>query len=156
MKLWVKSKDYFYGLVECDHKYEPYFTPTRRKVALASALLELLSASLPSLPTYSTILSQLHQLDSEFTEDWILQNKHFLLEQLNFLDPIVFTSDFVVKLRANSSKAAPAIEMGVFQNNYEHLLNVILTCCHRKEILANILFQWSYPSGISFLVLENG
>lgn len=99
--------------MECDHTYENYFSPTRRKVHLASALLELLSASLPSLPKYSTVLVQLQQLDPEFTEDWILQNKPFLLDQLLALDPIISTSDFVIQLRANTSKKSPTIAMGV-------------------------------------------
>jgi hypothetical protein len=126
----VKSKRYFYRLLDCDPQYENYFTPTKCKVALASALLDIVDASKPDADAsksnvdaskpdklaYDDILQQLLQRNSEFTEECVLLNAPFLLNQALVFDASVTNSNFFAKLRANAPKTPPPLNIGMLSS----------------------------------------
>eukprot|EP00026_Physarum_polycephalum_P001480 Phypoly_transcript_01482.p1 GENE.Phypoly_transcript_01482~~Phypoly_transcript_01482.p1 ORF type:complete len:1046 (+),score=217.46 Phypoly_transcript_01482:51-3140(+) len=109
--VWVKSKSYFYRLLDCDPQYEKYFAPTKCKVALASALLDIVDTNKPNKLSYEHILQQLQQRNTEFTEEAVLLNSPFLLNQALVFDTSVTQSDFFVKLRVNAPKTPPPLAM---------------------------------------------
>lgn len=110
--IWIKSKHCFYKLLDSHPEYANYYTLTKRKAALLEEILSIVDTD-NGVRDYKGVVEKLQKANAEFTEEYLLQNKQFLLEQLGVVDS-VSGSDFIDQLRSKSAKMpTPELPIGI-------------------------------------------
>lgn len=110
-QLWVKSRNCWYKLLEASDEYKGLYQPTLQKASLCTALVDILDSLSSDSESetegdksgdYNSVVAALLSRNKLFTEQFLLDNRDFVVKQLKSAD--LPENDFIGELKKKAKR----------------------------------------------------